>query len=318
MKIRLWRPWVSISFAALLAACGAAGNGQQKLAEQQAANAALQVENQQLKNRVAALEAEVTKLANTPERRLSEITRLANAGNATEAGAATAALKHEFPNAPEVAKAETLLAGLQAKARAAKEAAEQKERLGLKVLKEVKGFELPGLKIAVSPPQVAGKWTFDSYDTEYHYREASRGSRFLTSRLSITADKGQKDPALPGFAAYAASGKKLVHVIDLGYEFVRWDDYGSYLGNEADFRNDFAHTATIPFTIGGEISEDTLKQPLFLVASRSGCHSRQYNRFANPPVSYSGACPDLKPELSIEELASAKYAIVKIWNSDKL
>lgn len=52
-------------------------------------------------------------------------------------------------------------------------------------------------------------------------------------------------------------------------------DYGSYLGNGHDFRNDFSHTSTIRFKPGIEISQDYRTEVLFLVASKQGCHTRR-------------------------------------------
>ncbi len=308
---------------ALLSGCDSGVN--QRLNEQSQLNAKLASENkslisenESLKQKIKTLEAENMELLKTPERRLSQISTLIENRDEKSAASEIASLKAKFPHAPEVVQGEKLLLALQDKIKLEREEAERKERLGFKTLKEVKAFISPGLKIVVNTPQITGRWTFDSYGDTYHYRDAERGNRFIVARLSITADKGIKDPDLPGFGVYEVVGKKLRRLETLSYEFVRWDDYASYLGNDADFRNDFAHTATIPFSVGTQLPEEKLQKPIFLVAASSGCYSRNYNRFANPPVSYRGLCSDLKSELSLDEISSDKYFILKIWNAGKL
>lgn len=304
---------------------GCDGGASQKLVEQQKTSTRLADENQnltdenrRLKQRIVTLETENKQLANTPERRLSEINSFVEHGDEKGATEAIAAMKSSFPKSTEVAKAEILLSNLQTKLRDESEASERKERLGFKILSEVKNFEAAGLKVAVSPAQITGRWVSDSYGDTYHYRDSERGNRFVVAKLSITADNGIKDPSLPGFGVYEVKGKKLVLMSELNYEFVRWTDFGSYLGNEPDFRNDFAHTATIPFSVGTELSEERLNQPVFLIAARSNCHTRDYDRFKNPPVRYRGTCREIKQELSLDEASSKEYFILKIWNGGKL
>lgn len=128
--------------------------------------------------------------------------------------------------------------------------------------------------------------------------------------LSATAKKGVNDPDLPGFSIYWADGKILRKINDFDIRFSRWDDYGSYLGNDHDFGNNFAKTPTISFVIGAQISNDYLdKKPLYIVGTVSGCVHRSYERFRNPPVSYAGICSDLSDALSIDDLT--RLALVR-------
>lgn len=280
--------------------------------------ASLATENEKLKAKIGEMEAQIEELSNTPERRLADISNLIAKRDETAATAAIAALKSAFPQAPEVPKAEELLAALQATIRAEREAIERKERLGFKVLKEVKSFTSHGITVGVSQPQITGRWTFDSYGDEYRYNDAERGNRLVVVRLSVTADEHEKNPALPGLGLYEVSGKTLKNIGDLRYRFVRWKSFATYLGNYADNGNDFAHTATIPFTAGIQIPSAKAAAPLFLIAARAKCVTRNYRRFDNPPVSYIGSCGELRSELTIDEALGNGYAVLKIWNADKL
>lgn len=67
-------------------------------------------------------------------------------------------------------------------------------------------------------------------------------------------------------------------------------NFGAFLGNYADYGNDFAHTATIRFEVGYEANEQDVKQPVYIFATLQGCNERGYDRFGNPPDSYSSSC----------------------------
>lgn len=319
------RWWQSIGLLGLVLAGGCDSEASRQLVEQRKANeqlesqkASLATENEQLKARIGAMEAQILELSNTPDRRLSEISRLLMNRDEGAALAALESLRSKFPQAPEVLEAEQRLAEHQATIREERKAAERKERLGFKILKEVKSFTSYGITVGVSQPQITGRWTFDSYGHEYRYNDAERGNRFVVVRLSVTADEHEKDPALPGLGLYEVSGKTLKNIGDLRYRFVRWKSFATYLGNYADNGNDFAHTATIPFTAGIQVPSAKAAAPLFLIAARAKCVTRNYRRFDNPPVSYIGYCGELKSELTIDEAIGNGYAVLKIWNADKL
>lgn len=271
-----------------------------------------------LNNQISVLRTQNEELSRTPARRLSEIKELIDNRNEEDAKGAIESLRKAFPPSAEVLSAEALLASFQEKSRQEKKAAERQERLGFKALREQQAFDAPGIKLVFSQVAIADRWNFDSYGDSYFYRDATRNNRFVVARVSITAGSSDNNPRLPGLGVYAVSGKTLTLLNSLDYKFVRWDEYASYLGNEADFKNDFAHTATIPFTLGAEIPKDDLQKPLVLVAGRAPCKSRSYERFDNPPVSYKGFCEALKSELSLEEAVSDKYIVLKTWNFNKL
>src|SRR5690606_7516026 len=127
-----------------------------------------------------------------------------------------------------------------------------------------------------------------------------------------------KDPNLPPVFVYKISNGELIYLATLDYEFARWDDYGSYLGNESDFRNDFAHTQTIRFELGSQISENEIKEsPVFIVVGNENIFYRSYDRFANPPVSYRRSTYDYKSILKVEDF-NQDFHLIKIFNKNLL
>ena len=114
------------------------------------------------------------------------------------------------------------------------------------------------------------------------------------------------------------SNSELTYLTTLDYEFTRWDDYGTYLGNDADFRNDFSHTKTIRFEIGSQISEEKIKNnPIFVVAGNENIFYRKYDRFERPPVRYLKSTYNYKGTLKVEDFKQG-YILIKIFNKNLL
>ena len=100
--------------------------------------------------------------------------------------------------------------------------------------------------------------------------------------------------------------------------FARWDDYGSYLGNDADFNNDFSKVNTVRFKIGAEVQDEYLKRPFVIVLKKEGVLERTYDQFSTPEVSYSGYA-SFASTLTLADVGeSGQYAVIKRYNFDKL
>lgn len=185
-----------------------------------------------------------------------------------------------------------------------------------KNVKENSTVAFEDLKVKVSTVALSNQWTFDSYSDEWHYRSAERGDKFIVVKLSITADN--KDPLLPAVSLYKIENGKMFWMSDLEYKFVRWQDFATYLGNYADYKNDFAHTATIPFTLADSFSEKLLNDAtIIVVVHHKGCYQRQYDRFGNPPVSY--VQKDFTAPNALDPAEAGKsYSVIKIFNKQKL
>jgi hypothetical protein len=105
----------------------------------------------------------------------------------------------------------------------------------------------------------------------------------------------------------------------MGYEFVRWEDYGSYLGNTADYGNDFALTTkTIRFTTGLQVSTAELtNNAVFVVVKKINCFTRNYRRANNPPTSYIESNCGSKSKLTLSDF-DKEYVVIKVFNRNKL
>jgi hypothetical protein len=129
----------------------------------------------------------------------------------------------------------------------------------------------------------------------------------------MTVTSRQKNPPLFGLAAYVPDGNKLVKVGDMRYRFARWGSYATFLGTNTDYRNEFSHTSRIQFTAGVSVSdEDLKKRPIYLVATKEGCHQRHFERFGQPQVSYMPVdCGTLKANLGAEDFKGGSLAVLK-------
>lgn len=133
--------------------------------------------------------------------------------------------------------------------------------------------------------RVSNRFMYDRYDDTYHYSEAERGDKYITS--DITVKSSIKNPMLHGFGVYYLDKDSSLNLIGImEYRFYRWKDYGTYLGNYSDNKNDFAYTENIRFAIGTPANEDLLKNRLFVLTRETPSFVRGFERFRNPPVFY--------------------------------
>jgi hypothetical protein len=170
------------------------------------------------------------------------------------------------------------------------------------------------LTLKFSSISIGKRWTFDSYGSEYHYRDAVRGSKYVLTKVYITSESN--NPNLPPILVYKLENGLLSLLGCQSYEFRRWKDYGSYLGNYADYGNDFAHSKTIPFNLGLQVSEEELNSfPIFVVMQKDGCFNRQKNSYGNPEIAYEKSFCDYKESLSVDDFEE-NYHLLKVFNSN--
>ncbi len=182
----------------------------------------------------------VEDLKNTPTERLAKARKLQDQGDVSEAETEYHELIQKYPDSEESKTAKNILIEIEKKReeeRIAKEKeqieTEKKKRLGFKTLKVENPVSLEPLKIKINSINSQQQWTFDRYGYEYRYRDARRGFKYVVADVSITSDV--HNPQLPSIEVYKTYGDKLSYIGTLHYEFYRWEDYGSYLGNDADF-----------------------------------------------------------------------------------
>lgn len=166
---------------------------------------------------------------------------------------------------------------------------ERRERLKFRAINATNPVKIDSISIRAFGFNFTNEFTFDRYDDNYHYRQAERGSKFLSFDVSIMSES--KHPNLPLFYVYVFDSDRLIRISGLKgmtYEFHRWDDYGSYLGNYADYGNDFSRTRTIRFDLGEQLVEDKYKgKEIYIVMSKKEYAYRKSTRIGNPEIQYS-------------------------------
>lgn len=270
-------------------------------------------EIQALRAEVARLKAENARLRITPFALAAEVQSAVQGHDAAKAEAALKQLADTFPHSVEVAPARKRVETLLATLRAEDEQRLQLAAQGFRALKVQPTFAHDGLALSLAGTQITRRWIFDSYGDGigWRYLDAERGQRLLVAQLAVTSKT--KDPALFGIGLYRADGSTMTLLGNLRYRFTRWLDFGAYLGTHADYRNDFSHRARIPFSAGVALPEaQALRRPLYLVATREGCHKRHSDRLVQPPVHYlPGDCASLKKTLTVDDFKDGSLAVLR-------
>lgn len=254
----------------------------------------LEKTKQELKN---CKEKWVEERRNSPEQRFLIAKKLFDDGNYPESKKKYEQIIAKFPNTEYAKTASKELAGmdkeikrLESVALEQKAEEERKKALGFKILKPTSNVKFDGLTIKFDKVWLGKRWSFDDHGSRYSLRDATRGDKHVLARISVSSES--KNPDLPPILAYKYFDGKLLLLGTLGYEFRRWKDYGSYLGNYADYGNDFAHSKTIPFNLGYETSEDNLKSgKVYVVMRKVNCFTREKKDFGRPEIEYRmGIC----------------------------
>ena len=269
--------------------------------------------NSELRNKVVKLNLKIDSLENTPERQYLNAKELLKSGKKTTARNYFSNIVENFEDSEFSKKAKYEIKKIDKAIKEEKRKIELKKTLGFRILKPSSIIKIENLTLKFSSIQFKKSFTFDSYGDRYFYRTAERGSKYITARVSVSSEV--KDPKLPHILAYRLKDGKLENLTGLGmeYRFRRWDDYGSYLGNEADYKNDFARTKTIPFSLGYEISESEFKgYPTYIVLHKTPSLSREYKRFDNPPVKYNPDSYSFKRTLTVDDFdKDGDYILIK-------
>lgn len=262
---------------------------------------------------IQTLRDSVTMLAFPADQRLTKINSLVSSGDYTAAKQEISRLVELFPESKEAKSAPAISERID-KLIAQKRAEEERiKALGFKALKASTTFKIDYNTVELTSISVGNTFTFDSYGDRYFYRTADRGNKYITAAMKITSQ--DKNPKLPQLAIYSISGDTMFKVGNFDTEFARWKDYGTYLGNTHDFGNDFAKTSSVRFKIGEEVSEDIVKGPYALIMKKENGLSRNYDRFGNPLVSYTGYV-SYPSTLKLEDFTKdgSEFIVVRIAN----
>lgn len=300
------------SLALSLSGCGDGGEAYKKQAESLRSDVkSLQAEISAAKDRITQLEQENRTLKETPAVLLAEIRKASDSGDEAATRAALASLTSRYPDSPEASTGSGLLQRMVKDREAKEQEAHRLAALGMKAIPVKGSFAADDSSVSLQSAQIAGQWSFNDYGDEYEYRSAERGSKYITAK--VTYSSKSKDPRLAPLVVYASNGGELKRLGVMGFEFVSWSSYATFLGNYHDEANDFAHKASIRFSMGLQVPNEAITKPLYIVASSSGCADRSSDRFGNPPVRYSTySCDQVVPDiLRASDFKEGRFGIVK-------
>ena len=262
---------------------------------------------------IQVLRDSIVMLSFPADQRLNKINNLVSAGDYTQAKQEISQLASLFPESKEAQSTPALIERID-KIIAQKKAEEERiKSLGFKALKSSTTFSIDYNTVELTNISVGSTFSFDSYGDRYFYRTADRGNKYISAAMKISSQS--KDPKLPQLAVYSISGDTMNWEGSFDTEFARWKDYGTYLGNSHDFGNDFAKTSSVRFKVGEEVSEDIIKGPYALIMKKENVLTRNYDRYENPPVSYTGRV-DYPHSLKLEDFTKegSQFIVVKITN----
>lgn len=166
--------------------------------------------------------------------------------------------------------------------------AERKASLKFKYYSENQTVKMKSLTLKTFGYNFTNQFDFDRYDDSYHYRESERGNKYFSFDAVVSSE--DKDPSLPLFYIYVLEAGNLTLISSssgMDYEFYEWEDFGSYLGNYADYSNDFSRTKSIRFDIGEEVKVSDYKgKEVYLLLSKNNTAYRS-TRIGNPEIHYT-------------------------------
>lgn len=261
------------------------------------------------KSLLASCKAEVEELKNTPEQRLIRANRYLSEEKLYKAKEEFKGVVENFSGTQDSENAKNEIQKIEKIIEEKLKEEERKKALGYKVLAPSTNIKYDQLTVNFQKIWIGKRWSFDDHGREYSYRDAARGEKHILARVSINSK--ENNPNLPPVIAYKMSNGELRLIGKLSYEFRRWKDYGSYLGNHADYGNDFAHSSTIPFNLGLKVSEEIINDhEIYLVLKRKGCFIRSSDSYGRPKVQYKEIGCSVKDVLKVDDFDN-DYVLVK-------
>lgn len=269
----------------------------------------LKAELEQTKTELNNCSSELTDLKNTAENRFIRAKKLLSENNLNGAKTEFQGIIDNFKGTNDASIASKEIAKIDRTIEQKRIEAERKKTLGYKILKSTSSVKFGDLSLRFDKIWKGKRWSFDDYGSQYFLRDAQRGNSHIMARVSITSENN--NPSLPAILVYKMNNGELSLLGTLGYKFRRWKDYGSYLGNYADYGNDFAHSKTIQFNCGVELSNDELKAgTIYIVLKKQGCFNRTNVDYGNPEIAYRQSLCNPKQILKVEDFDN-DYVLLK-------
>lgn len=263
-----------------------------------------------LKNELSEAKKQIELLSFPADQRLQKAKGLLEAGELDKASVEISQLKLLFPNSSEASSSSELLTKIGELKEAKRKEEERIKALGFKAILEQTTIKVDYNTVTYSSIGVGNRFVFDAYDDRWFYRDADRGSKYVTMQMSVTSSN--HNPDLPELALYIIIGDIMIFEGTFDTRFARWRDYGAYLGNYHDSSNDFSKVSTVKFKLGLQVSNEKLTQPYAIVLKKKNALSYRYDRFSNPPISYVGSA-GYPGTLSLDDF-NGEYVIVKRYN----
>jgi len=268
--------------------------------------AQLKIINEELRN----CSLELTQIKDTPEQRFLRARKFISENDTINALNELKGIVNAFSTTNEANEAQSEIIKIEKDVEERRKEEERKKALGFKILKPVSLVKYDNLTVRFEKVWRGNRWAFDDHGNEYSFRDAKRGNSFILAKISIISEI--TNPSLPPVLVYKMKDGELILLDKMEYEFRRWEDYGSYLGNHADYGNDFSHSKTIPFNLGVELSNDDLVNgEIYVAIQNMGCFVREVGRFSRPPVKYKSLNCGTKSTLKINDF-DKDYELVKI------
>lgn len=264
---------------------------------------------------ISAMRDSITVLQFPADQRLAKIKRLISNESLAEAKKEIAALQSYFPNSQEASLCPSLIESINSKLAAIEAEKERIKALGFKALKPQTKVTVGYNTVVFGSFSIGAKFIHDVYPTytgsSWYEHTADRGNKYISCAMDVTSSS--KDPDIPTLAFYAIQGDKLVKKGDLWVQMGRWQDYGTYLGNEHDLKNDFSKVSTVKFKLGLELPDTDFSAPYVIVLKKANTQVRHYERMRNPPVYYEGNA-GYPQTLNIDNFSNGDYVAIKIAN----
>ncbi len=264
---------------------------------------------------ITAMRDSIAVLQFPADQRLAKIKKLISEESFANAQNEIAALQSYFPNSQEAAQCPALTENINSKIAAIEAEKQRIKALGFKALKTQTKVIIGYNTVVFSSFSIGAKFIHDVYPTytgsSWYEHTADRGNKYISCAMNVTSTS--KDPDIPTLAFYAIQGDILVKKGAFRVQMGRWQDYGTYLGNEHDLNNDFSKVSTVKFKLGLELSDADFTAPYIVVLMKENTQIRNYERFRNPPIYYEGK--DGYPQtLDIDKFNNGNYIAIKIAN----
>ena len=313
---------VSLSLSLILVACSdnrsvSAARTTLAPVEPSAEATRLQQENQRLQGEVQTLKQQVEDLRQTPQVLFERVHAAVKGEQMAQAETWADKLEQRYGASPQSKAARAVIAHLQVTLGAREEQARRLEAMGFYALKPTSAAKVGAFVIKVESLSLADRWLFDSQGDTYHYRDVRRGEKFVRLKTVLQSTDKSQDPDLPDVAVFRIEGKTMSRVAPLNYEFRQWSSYGTFIGLHHDFKNDFAHSSSIPFNAAASIDEAVAKTPFAVVVTGNMCHERT-KKIGQPEIEYRyrSQC-GAKATLSAEDFNGGNHQVLAFFNKPK-